>query len=1344
MSQTDDFEDRGARKAHGGPYTGKHPVPTIKGYREHRAEIKSHQDEADDFDNQQAEGTEAGESKTKRVYDSIKAIAKDQDRPKSDTHDPYPNSNRNDPDDTQTGALPYDQSAQDLDGQSSYAEHSDNSDDAAKKKKKKEEQKSGTEKAAASLDPKEKRKAMKKERKGKSGSHGGREVTDPVTHLPITIHDMTDKMLKSAPENQPGVGTVADHRTSTGGGAGSKSSEQLEHEKREMDSGHEGMRTLFPPPDFEDTKQELMRVYKDALMFGLAGASVLGLLALMAVSFIGPSGLGKLGSTGLGGIAIAWAVAAGGILFLVNQTTGWLTMKVEAIFEDETWDSARQQEISSTRSGQEMPESVAWLNSLLASVWPLINPDLFASIVDTLEDVMQASLPKVVRMVSVDDIGQGSEAFRILGVKWLPTGAANKSVGSDGSLENPKGDNDRTVSGQGESHDSGNGGEVERGGQEKDDKEQEEDQEAIEEGMEAEEGDFVNMELAFSYRARSSGKSLKKKVRNAHLYLKFYLPGGIAVPVWVELRGIVGIMRVRLQLTPDPPFFELCTLTFLGQPRADLSCVPLSKHSLNLMDVPLISSFVQSAIDAALAEYVAPKSLTLDLKDMLMGEDFKKDTLTRGVIMVFVKQARGFKHGDGGITSSSGTSDSYVTVSWGKFGKPVGCTRIIVGQQEPNWGEWISVLVSPDEINAEETLRLQIWDSDKFTADDDLGRTEIGLKELMHGAKTKNKMCDREDELRAEDPDEKMPGTLEWSVGYFSKAHIQQCQLDKQTFDPSVRDLKTLKSHVSQTAKSKLREANWSQDESKELHQQEAQDFKETEDNMVISAPPPDGLPSGILSIQIHNITGLEVAKLNRDRSHGAGDGEDREDEAEQSDSLPDSYCTIILNHRKIYRTRTKPKNAKPFFNAGTERFVKDWRTAEVIVSVRDSREGENDPLLGVVYLPLRRVFEKRSQVMQTYPLAGGVGYGRARISMVWRSVELQMPRELTGWDYGTLEVKGPVRAKGQLDESVNGSKLKLTTKIGKGKMHPSSHSSPGHEAGEWMPKKKGEGSIFLAVIKRHASAMVMEFYHSSLISDSNPAIAVLWLSSIPDEEDKLVTLKLWRGGKKQLERARSCSEYHGLEEGEEPLGEIEMTVRLWRGLSGYHKKYAGKSKNSDVRGVMEVLDLINDEKMADDGPHPDELNDDRSVSDEDESWSEVDHRSDRSGPKEGRGSPEEAEKRKMLRKARADDSSSSSSSDDDSGSESGPIKKLKRKSQSALGGKSGEGSDDDGTRGPLAQIQDYKLHHKTLHRKHRGVMQWKAARTLDWMADRAKHGKGKIGDVFRHSDKDTGIETEV
>lgn len=227
-------------------------------------------------------------------------------------------------------------------------------------------------------------------------------------------------------------------------------------------------------------------------------------------------------------------------------------------------------------------------------------------------------------MISVEDLGQGSESIRILGVKWLPTGAAAKDVSVNGQVKhaNTKADNDRKIPGAGNEN-------VERIDQEnctdrsiEGGEWQNDEDENVAEGMEAEEGDFVNMEIAFSYRASSTGKTMKVKSKNAHLYLAFYLPGKIKLPVWVELRGIVGTMRMRLQLCPDPPFFALCTLTFLGQPKADLSCVPLVKKGLNILDLPLTSSFVQSAIDAALAEYVAPKSLTLDLKDMLVGEPY--------------------------------------------------------------------------------------------------------------------------------------------------------------------------------------------------------------------------------------------------------------------------------------------------------------------------------------------------------------------------------------------------------------------------------------------------------------------------------------------------------------------------------------------------------------------------------------------------------------------------------------------------------------------------------------------------------------------------------------------------
>jgi Ca2+-dependent lipid-binding protein len=120
-----------------------------------------------------------------------------------------------------------------------------------------------------------------------------------------------------------------------------------------------------------------------------------------------------------------------------------------------------------------------------------------------MQDVMQASLPSMVRMVAVQDLGQGSEALRILGVRWLPTGAAARSVTSDGKLKSPNDEKeDRKVQDDGEGQS----------------------EEPTHDDMEAEEGDFVNVEVAFAYRP-STGKGIKSRAKHAHLYLAFYLPG---------------------------------------------------------------------------------------------------------------------------------------------------------------------------------------------------------------------------------------------------------------------------------------------------------------------------------------------------------------------------------------------------------------------------------------------------------------------------------------------------------------------------------------------------------------------------------------------------------------------------------------------------------------------------------------------------------------------------------------------------------------------------------------------------------------------------------------------------
>lgn len=672
------------------------------------------------------------------------------------------------------------------------------------------------------------------------------------------------------------------------------------------------------------------------------------------------------------------------------------------------------------------------------------------------------------------------------------------------------------------------------------------------------------MELSFAYRASSNKKTIKDRAKDMHLYMAFYLPSNIKLPVWVDLRGVVGTMRLRLQLCPDPPFFSLCTLTFLGQPKVELSCTPLSRHAVNIMDVPLISNFVQSAVDAAMAQYVAPKSLNLDLKDMLSGDDFKKDTNARGVLVVRIKRGYDFRAGDQGIPIvKSGSSDPYVSVGWAKFGKPVWSTRLLLNDMEPWWDETAHILVTPEELNVAERLRVQLWDSDRLTADDDLGRIEVDLKEIMTGQESNGKMMQRTDGFRALKAGEPMPGKLEWSVGYFSKTTIQDCQLQRQTFNPDIKSLEQLEKRVDEICERKLREAKTKEGRHKhdadELDQQKAQEMKSMQDAMIISSPPPDGYPSGIFSIQIHQITGLELEKISKTETDKAKEGNEEEEEGE---GLPSAYCTVIINHSKVFKTRTKPKNAKPFYNASTERYIADWRNTEVYVSVRDARVKEDNPLLGIVHLPLGEIFKDRSQVNGFYPLAGGIGYGRIRLSMVWRSIQLQAAPQAIGWDYGTLEVK-PAVSEVKIPENLQELKLRLRTDLGAGKMYPSRKDG----GASWTTKN--DDSLKLPVHKRYSSCISIQFRHKGMFHDNTQAFAILWLKDLVDEEEQEITLDVWKG---DFERAKK----NAMPEYGEKMGSIKMTFAFWSGLGAAHSKWAAKDPN--VADVVEVLEAARDD----------------------------------------------------------------------------------------------------------------------------------------------------------------------
>ena len=514
MSNHDDFDETAARRTNAAPYTERHPVPTISNYHHRKQERQEDSEATVPQANIEQEGAKPVEEHG--LLDSTKRFlhlgGHGNDETINEEH-PYTSYNRN-----IDGNPPEAESKNDH--TDSFTDEDEDQDGSGQSSTLKDT----SEAVDNTLDPRQKRKNMKHMKR----DHAPREVTDPVTHLKVIVHDTTNKELQAVPENEPPPGS--NHRNATSASAGFKSESELELEKQEQQGVHQQMEKLFPPPNFASTREEIASVYSLAFSVGTGSLLLTGLVILIGSHLIsGRSGMQRswLHTLILSSLLLVFgALAGGGIIWGIR---GWLANRINDIWDQEVWSSARTQEQEDVKSP--VPESTQWLNSLMSSVWPLINPELFVSLADTLEDVMQASLPKMVRMVSVEDLGQGNEAFRILGVRWLPTGAAAKTVSVDGKFKDDNSKSDRKVPGQGEvNNETKSDDEAPSGKDEQskgDEQKKEGDEENVAEGMEAEEGDFVNMEVGFSYRASSSGKGIKEKSKNAHLFLGFYLPGGI-------------------------------------------------------------------------------------------------------------------------------------------------------------------------------------------------------------------------------------------------------------------------------------------------------------------------------------------------------------------------------------------------------------------------------------------------------------------------------------------------------------------------------------------------------------------------------------------------------------------------------------------------------------------------------------------------------------------------------------------------------------------------------------------------------------------------------------------------
>lgn len=356
MSGVEDIEAAQGRKNYKKPHNAHNPIPTISKYREEKQKRQEQY-------GQPEQGNEV--STRERIgdaFDVFKHGRENEEQAGDAGH--YQAINKNliqDEPEAEDHAGEVQQSSKQSQGLPQNNDADDGMEDTTEGHLQK------------SQDPKKARKEMKKF----NADGTEREVTDPITHLPVRIHDFTDHDLKTTAKNPPPFGS--EPRTMTGMDGVNKSDEHLEEEEQESRDAHTAMQVLFPPPDFDRTRAEITNVYMQAVTVGLAAVAV-SLMTVNALFWPTRHATGWTRQAFKAAELSTMAAVSAAIILFMRQ---WSENKIKNVWDVEVWQAerGRGQKLAKSRTA----ESTQWLNSLFASVWPLINPDLFMSISDTLE-----------------------------------------------------------------------------------------------------------------------------------------------------------------------------------------------------------------------------------------------------------------------------------------------------------------------------------------------------------------------------------------------------------------------------------------------------------------------------------------------------------------------------------------------------------------------------------------------------------------------------------------------------------------------------------------------------------------------------------------------------------------------------------------------------------------------------------------------------------------------------------------------------------------------------------------------------------------------------------------------
>ncbi|KAI8976219.1 hypothetical protein BDB01DRAFT_359888 [Pilobolus umbonatus] len=720
-------------------------------------------------------------------------------------------------------------------------------------------------------------------------------------------------------------------------------------------------------------------------------------------------------------------------------------------------------------------ESVEWLNYMVEKIWRSIDPEFFADIEDLLEDTIQSVSPSFIKAVKVSDFDIGVQAPRIQMIRIFPP-----------------------LPGQPE--------------------------------------ESIFGELAFSFHAHPVASLVTKRSTKSTppgLTIRFLTALKAPLDIKAELTALSGKVRFKLLTSPEVPFVSKATISFTSVPQIETGVMPLTKH-LNIMNLPTIKTLVNEGIKLGFADFVDPKSMTVDLKALLGA--MAQDVEAIGLVKVEVREAN--------RTSSkklTDMEDSYATLSLSSAPKKtLSSTRVLTNDKNPRWNENLYVLIGKDDIVSETTVDVKVWDADKVKFDDMWGSISMSVKDIVQGKV------------------DKLGNVSSW------------CQEERVIFDGwtpidgKSEDKSKIKLNMKLSFHPKYPTPNMDVFSGDALTKHNDNEQSKQEKQVLLDTEVLPSHNNGILSVTIHQAMDLEVG------DPGVLPSDEKFKHPYDPSQTVSPYAVLYVNDNKVYQSRTKLRNPSPHWNAMSEHFIKDVETTSIRVVVKTAVDLERDPVLGTKLLHLSDLFHdqqgKFKEIQQWLPLSNGIGFGKILLTVKYKPVKITLPRELQGADVGTLiidnftltDLKTPFDS-----HNINDVKATIALNLDPVIIKRLKSKDIRRPSQDSLATRSGwyDQTMYFPLMMRYRTAVYVHITQGSI--STVKATGRFWLKEIPDNEWHDVVLGL-RPYLSEKDKAANKNEDSWPELGE--LGQISMRMKIVPGFSPVHTHL--NSYNKDMVGA--------------------------------------------------------------------------------------------------------------------------------------------------------------------------------